>query len=283
MNYEDKHQRMIERLEKRHEQMLERMEKQQDRLNERMERQRDMLNTHMEREMSRAAAQLERAMKQDIPALSEKQQKIVNAALELLKTKGLGELSLREIAKSLHMQAPAIYWHFKSKEVLVDFMAEAILKKEFPTLVARQDPQSWQDWLVNHMMRLRKAMLAYPDGARVVAGAHPYPAVTLGESFNCALESLHSAGIDLSYAARVVMTATTYTFGYVIEEQASPSPEDLADFDWTVFRESAPLVAELMGIRRKNYDADADYKDGLELIIDGATGALKKQQSSKAS
>ncbi len=280
MNYEEKHQRMIERLEKKHEEMLERMSQQQDRLNQRMERQREMISERMEREMSRANTQFERAKAQSAVGLSPKQEKIVAAALELLKTKGLNELSLREIAKSLHMQAPALYWHFKSKEVLIDYMAEAILKKEFPTLTPRKDPEVWQDWLIDHMMRLRRAMLAYPDGARVVAGAHPYPAVTLGESFNCALESLHSTGIDLPYAARIVMTATTYAFGYVIEEQSSPSAEDLADFDWDVFKDSVPLIAQLMAIRRENYDADEDYKSGLRLIIDGATVALENKKQS---
>jgi TetR/AcrR family tetracycline transcriptional repressor len=280
MNYDEKHQRMLERLEKRHEEMLERMSQQQERLNHRMERQREMISARMDREMSRATIQFERAKAQSESGLSPKQEKIVAAALELLKSKGLNELSLREIAKSLHMQAPALYWHFKSKEVLIDYMAEAILKKEFPTLTSRKDPELWQDWLIDHMMRLRRAMLAYPDGARVVAGAHPYPAVTLGESFNCVLESLHSAGIDLPTAARIAVTATTYAFGYVIEEQSSPSTEELADFDWDVFKGSAPLIVELMTTRRENYDADEDYKGGLRLIIDGATVALEKKKQS---
>lgn len=280
MNYDEKHQRMIERLEKRHEEMLERMNQQQERLNQRMERNREMIAARMDREMSRATVQFERAKAQSENGLSPKQEKIVTAALELLKSKGLSELSLREIAKSLHMQAPALYWHFKSKEVLIDYMAEAILKKEFPTLTPRKDPETWQDWLTDHMMRLRRAMLAYPDGARVVAGAHPYPAITLGESFNCVLESLHSAGIDLPTAARIAITATAYAFGYVIEEQSSPSPEDLADFDWDLFKGSAPLIVELMSVRQENYNADEDYKGGLRLIIDGATVALEKKKQS---
>ena len=277
MNHEERHQQMLERLEKKHEAMLERMNQQQERINERLDRQRSLMAERMEREMSRTNSQIERVMEQAQHGLSPKQEKIVEAALELLRSKGLADLSLREIAKSLHMQAPALYWHFKSKEVLIDYMAEAILKKEFTEMPQRAKDQTWQEWLTNHMLRLRRAMLAYPDGARVVAGAHPFPAVTLGKLFNSQLESLHSAGLSLAMAARIATAATTYTFGYVIEEQASPTNEELANFDFSIIQDSAPLVAELMTSQQgQRGDATSQYLSGLELIIDGATLQVEK-------
>jgi len=277
MNHEERHQQMLERLEKKHEAMLERMNQQQERINERLDRQRSLMAERMEREMSRTNSQIERVMEQAQHGLSPKQEKIVDAALELLRSKGLADLSLREIAKSLHMQAPALYWHFKSKEVLIDYMAEAILKKEFTEMPQRAKDQTWQEWLTNHMLRLRRAMLAYPDGARVVAGAHPFPAVTLGKLFNSQLESLHSAGLSLAMAARIATAATTYTFGYVIEEQASPTNEELANFDFSIIQDSAPLVAELMTSQQgQRGDATSQYLSGLELIIDGATLQVEK-------
>jgi len=277
MNHEERHQQMLERLEKKHEAMLERINQQQERINERLDRQRSLMAERMEREMSRTNSQIERVMEQAQHGLSPKQEKIVDAALELLRSKGLADLSLREIAKSLHMQAPALYWHFKSKEVLIDYMAEAILKKEFTEMPQRAKDQTWQEWLTNHMLRLRRAMLAYPDGARVVAGAHPFPAVTLGKLFNSQLESLHSAGLSLAMAARIATAATTYTFGYVIEEQASPTNEELANFDFSIIQDSAPLVAELMTSQQgQRGDATSQYLSGLELIIDGATLQVEK-------
>lgn len=47
--------------------------------------------------------------------LSERQQEIVEAALELLAEKGYDELSIRDIGKKLGVKAPAIYWHLKNK------------------------------------------------------------------------------------------------------------------------------------------------------------------------
>ncbi len=151
---------------------------------------------------------------------SEKQQEIIEAALELLGEKGYNELSLRDIAKKLGVKAPAIYWHFKNKAMLVDYMAEHIVHKTMGDFVPRESGQSWQDWLIYHITLFRKAMLSYPDGGRVVAGANLFPAGTLAKFMEDSFASLRSAGMDIRTAKSVMLTVIRYTFGCVIEEQA---------------------------------------------------------------
>jgi AcrR family transcriptional regulator len=48
---------------------------------------------------------------------------VVRAALRLLDEVGLHGLSLRKVASELGVQAPALYWHFKNKQELLDEMA----------------------------------------------------------------------------------------------------------------------------------------------------------------
>jgi TetR/AcrR family tetracycline transcriptional repressor len=202
---------------------------------------------------------------------SDSQQRIIDAALELLKHDGLNNLSLRRLAGTLGMQAPALYWHFKSKEVLIDYMAEAILRKKFENIQPRRNDESWQDWLARHMKLLRQAMLAYPDGARVVAGAHLYPAVSLAELIEAGMVSLHSAGIDLDLARQIVVTANSYTFGYVIEEQAAPTEQELAKIDLDTFLAPYPIMAKALGdIQRSQVTRDKDFLSGLQLIMRGS-------------
>jgi len=200
-----------------------------------------------------------------------RQREIVNVSLEILKEKGLSELSLREIAKRMDMQAPALYWHFKNKEMLVDYMAEAILKKEFENLKPRDEKEPWQTWLVKTMLRLRTAMLAYPDGGRVVAGAHLDLAVTLLQLFEFAIESLVTAHVPGEKALSITQTAIHYTFGCVIEEQSSPTPQQAARFNPGVFLASYPYFKKAMiahskkrGVRNK------DFLMGLQYIIRGS-------------
>jgi TetR/AcrR family tetracycline transcriptional repressor len=248
---EDKFIRDMDQLEEARIRTQKRLEKQQERINLRFER----LQNRLERKYGK---------------LSITQQRIIDAALDILKQDGLASLTQRKLATKLDMQAPALYWHFKNKEVLVDYMAEAILEKEFKEIKPMKDEQRWQEWFIEHMTKLRKAMLAYPDGARVVAGAHFYPEVTLAKSLECSLISLSSAGVDLRTARKIITTATTYTFGYVIEEQAAPTKEQLLQYDVEDFLKSYPNIARAFNEGRSKEAEDRDYLDGLKCIIAGA-------------
>lgn len=195
-------------------------------------------------------------------------ERIVDAALEVLDQEGIDGVSLRKLAKLLGVKAPAIYWHFKNKSMLVDFMAEAILRAELEELQPRQPDEAWQDWLMDVCKRLRKAMKAHRDGARVVAGAHPFPAVTLLKILELGLESLTSAGMDLRCADLINATAIHFTFGRVIEEQASPSLEEIEQLDLVRLFEAHPLFAQ--SVQQTVEDAKAGYdefEDSLRLII----------------
>lgn len=204
-------------------------------------------------------------------ATNDSQQRIIEAALSLLKEEGLDNLSLRKLAHNVNMQAPALYWHFKNKSALVDYMAEEILQRQFKSVAPRKADEPWQEWLVAHMQKLRKAMLAFPDGGRVVAGARLYPAVTLAKINEIALESLITANVAPAIARQTVVTAINYTFGNVIEEQASPSPEELASIDLDDFFESFPHLRQVVAdVKQHGFDPDEDFKAGLRLIIHGA-------------
>ncbi len=60
---------------------------------------------------------------------------IVRAGLALLNEIGLEQLTLRRLAVELSIQAPTLYWHFKSKEELIDAMATLILAEGASKLV----------------------------------------------------------------------------------------------------------------------------------------------------
>jgi len=250
----------------------------QQRQYERLERRRAAINRHLDHHHRHPDGRRERFnrmidMKQAMlgGTLDIRQEEIIAAALERLTTEGLNNLSLRDIAKRVNMQAPAFYWHFRNKEVLVDFMAEAILQKEFKILDPIADDENWQDWVTKLMIRLRKAMLAYPDGGRIVAGAHLYPTATLAKIFETTIASLTSKGGDINTAIHLAVTATHYTFGYVIEEQSSPSPEQITKFDENSFKEQYPNLAKAMREAwNKVENADEDYLIGLKYIIKGS-------------
>lgn len=245
---------------KRH---IDRLEQQQRRANERLERQRELVNERFDRIRQRMGEQP-----------SDRQEEIIAAALRLLDTEGLEGLSLRKLAATLNMQAPAIYWHFKSKEDLIDYMAEAILQAEFADFAPRADDEPWQSWLLNAAGRLRRAMLSHRQGGRVVAGAHLYPAITLATYSETVMQSLRSVGFSLNQARLASMTLTHFIFGRVIEEQSGPTAEQVQEFTSpeavAKFHDRFPTMAAAIRLTDFTQEAaDTDFNASLQLIISG--------------
>ncbi len=57
--------------------------------------------------------------------LSERQKKIINAALSIISEKGIQELTTKNLARRLKISEPALYRHFKNKiDILVTILSE---------------------------------------------------------------------------------------------------------------------------------------------------------------
>jgi TetR/AcrR family tetracycline transcriptional repressor len=249
MKKEERRATQLARLERMREHTLERWDQQRARMDERFARVRQRLTA-------------------DEGHPNEDQQRIITAALVLLDEVGFNDLSLRKLATKLDRKAPALYWHFESKEALIDYMAEAILQAEFHDVTPRQDDEPWQDWLVHICSRLRNAMRSHRDGARVVAGAHLYPAITLMRLFEVSMQSLMSAGVEMQRANLIITTAVHFVFGNVIEEQSSPSLEEVEQIDFQAMSERYPLFAksveQAVEAAKNGYD---EFEDALRLIV----------------
>ena len=95
---------------------------------------------------------------------------VIRAGLKLLNQVGLEQLTLRLLGSDLKIQAPTLYWHFKSKEDLIDAMATMVLAEGAGQLVPAKESLDWVAWAASFGTGLRKTLLAYRDGARLVAG-----------------------------------------------------------------------------------------------------------------
>ena len=152
---------------------------------------------------------------------------VVRAALDLLNEVGLDGLTTRRLADALGVQGPALYWHFKNKQELIDEMALALLAETFGQLKL---DQPWDEWLCEGARRLRRVMLSYRDGARLLAGYRPKgPHGRVDpETFFGPLRAAGFSKIDALWAAIIVHR---FTFGWTMDEQAAmdraPPPPDL--------------------------------------------------------
>ncbi|MFD6368891.1 TetR/AcrR family transcriptional regulator C-terminal domain-containing protein, partial [Streptomyces roseolus] len=148
---------------------------------------------------------------------------VAETALRLLNERGLEGLTLRAIAQELHVQAPALYWHFKNKQALLDEMATVMYRRMVADPDARPAAgQSWQELMLAANRGLRAGLLRYRDGAKVYSGAR-FTGTDHAQDMERQLGALVDAGFSLREAVRASTTAYTYTLGFVTEEQGTES------------------------------------------------------------
>jgi AcrR family transcriptional regulator len=139
----------------------------------------------------------------------------VDGAIVLLDAEGLDGLTTRRLGSALHVQGTALYRHFPTKEALLDAVADRLLDgvgAPLPTV-------SLEEQLALVAGRMREALLAHRDGARVVAGTYVSgPNTKLVEGV--ILEALQGAGVPADRAGWVAFALGHFVLGHTIEEQA---------------------------------------------------------------
>ncbi|MBD8636872.1 TetR/AcrR family transcriptional regulator C-terminal domain-containing protein [Stenotrophomonas sp. 169] len=192
---------------------------------------------------------------------------IVEAAFLILDEAGLEGLTLRKVACSLGIRAPSLYWHFKSKQALIDAMADAMIAD-----VARviPDGQPWRQTLLQIAREFRLAFKARRDGARVYVGTFLATENMLRVA-EASIAALVGAGAPVPFAATTGMDLVYYTMGFVIEEQSWPgdgSMEALGATFMALAEARFPRCWQARDIWRE-VDFDARFEQGLGLMLDG--------------
>jgi TetR/AcrR family tetracycline transcriptional repressor len=193
-------------------------------------------------------------------------EQIIDTAMLLLDRDGLEGVTLRKVAAELQVHAGALYWHVQNKQELLDEMANVLLSEQFAQFDGPTAEQDWFDWLEGMCQRLRQAMLAHREGARVVAGAGFGRAVLLARLVDMTIRNLLTAGFSLRLASLTCSTTLSYVYGFVIEEQAAPNADAVSAARSS---EETMIAAIHRENQANNYTTDMDFMAGLELILAG--------------
>jgi AcrR family transcriptional regulator len=204
---------------------------------------------------------------------------IIQAALRLLAETGLEDLTLRKLAQALNIQAPTLYWHFKSKDALIDEMATLVLAGGGENLVPSEPSDDWRVWVSTFGQGLRKTLLAYRDGGRMIAGTR-LTNTLFQESAERIAGHLTQAGFTTRQAVTLLSAVYTFTVSFVIEEQAVfPKPGERSPaYDIEVRKthldpDAFPLLREAGEVLFDRFDQRFD--ESIDLMLLGAATLLK--------
>jgi AcrR family transcriptional regulator len=166
---------------------------------------------------------------------------------------GLADLTMRRLAAELGVRPSALYHHFANKQLLLAAVADELLARgravrgEAPAI--DDDEVDWTVRVTAICSGLRDSMLAYRDGAELVATVHAYRlgASVPGRDID---RALRSAGLEPELAAVATRALLHFVFGHVADEQIH-------------------LQASAAGAIEDAPRSSSDFELGLDLVIEG--------------
>ncbi len=188
---------------------------------------------------------------------------VVQAALDVLNEDGMDGVTVRAVARRLGVQAPALYWHVKNKQELLDEMGTEIWRRVSQELLALGSDIAWREGLIAYATIVRRALLSHRDGAKAFSGTYLTDAGVL-EQQELMLAQMSAAGFTLEATVRTYSLLYSFTVGFCIEEQAVAQAEP-GDDRYSAARAARPHIFG---------DADARFADLVEVIV-GSIGRMK--------
>ena len=197
---------------------------------------------------------------------------IVQAALDLLDEAGTDGLTVRALASRLGVQAPALYWHVRSKQALLDEMATQIWRQIGEVMAGLPGGLPWREVMRTYAATVRQALLGHRDGAKAFSGTTlTDPDVVRRQEVTFA--SLVRQGFTLPDAARGLVLLHDFTIGFCVEEQAVTQAVAAGDERYSpgrraelIGRQTAPLAVEAGPVIFG--DPDTRFTELVELVLD---------------
>lgn len=207
------------------------------------------------------------------PGLSGKA--VVEAAVRVADTGGLGAVSMRGVGRELGVEAMSLYHHVRNKEHLLDDLADWIFEQVELPLPA----EGWRPGMERRAGSMRRVLGAHPWALGLVESRRS-PGPGLLRHHDAVLGCLRGGGFSVRLAAHAFAAIDAYVFGFVLTEQTLPMEpgESAGDFAATLdlpaetYPHLVENVVELTSCEDYAFAEEFDY--GLALVHDGLAARL---------
>ena len=213
---------------------------------------------------------------------------VTDRALKLADADGLDTLTIRKLAQDLGVTPMALYWHFRSKEDLLEGVAERV----WDEIDVNVDPAApWPDQLAGILKSLVSVLRAHPSAPRLVLEHEKRNEAAL-RATEITLGILRGAGFDPRYASEIARSALWTGITLVMSEPGY-HPELSAEEHAEKLRRNQIELAMLPAARYPRLvecaapmsacdDPEFHYQLGVEVFIDGVRAAAGRVTGDQA-
>jgi len=199
-------------------------------------------------------------------------ERVLEAAVKLADQGGIESLSMRKLGQELGVEAMALYYHFASKDEVLDGSVDLVFSEI-------DLPASGADW--------KTAMRQRALSVRDVLSRHRW-AIGLMESrtnpgpanlrhHDAVIGSLRAAGFDMEMTAHAYSLLDSYIYGFALTTMNLPfdTSQEIAAVAQSMLQPSPldeyPNLVEMLTehVMKPGYDFGDEFEYGLDVILDG--------------
>lgn len=151
-------------------------------------------------------------MRKSQPQISE--DKILEASWAILGEEGIEKLSMRKLAERLGIQAPSLYWYFKSKQDLYQRLANDIARIILSELKSEGD---WKEQLYDFAVTTKNVLKRYPCSTQIMMMTLPNEP-NLIRFTNRLLQCVEDTSLTEEQKIQVVTTTLNYVYFFVLDD-----------------------------------------------------------------
>jgi AcrR family transcriptional regulator len=183
---------------------------------------------------------------------------IADAALRLIRAEGVEAVTIRRLAEELDIKSASLYYHFRNKEEILTVAARQAIHQ----IRGSGDPdRPWQEWLLDNVVKYRRALLVYPDLVPTLMRRHPLHIGT--EEHEAAVQLMERQGCPVEVIMPLFDALESLACGSVLYT-AAVDRDDRAQ-DWET---------EFPAMYRANASAGLDPEEAFKLAAAGLIEAI---------
>ena len=188
--------------------------------------------------------------------------RIVETASALVDAEGLAALSTRRLAAELGVSGPSLYNHFRTKDEILDAVADAVSAKIDLAMFDEDDGRDWRTALYDWARSYRAAFAAHPRAIPLLTTS-PVRAPEVLLQYEQAVTLLLDAGFALPDVMPVIIGLENLVLGSALDMAAPEAMWELTD------EAATPQLARALGAVDTRTDA------AFELALTGYVAHLR--------